>query len=90
VIRGAGVGEGDGVGVGEGEGVWARVAIEIGETCDATSPAAPIAGKSLTKDRLPTLALFFDLFDFGLLFFMWSRLLKYCYLSGTMIPDPSP
>jgi len=45
--KGVGDGRGDGIGVGVGVGVWA-IAFKVG--LDTTSPAAPAAGRSLTKD----------------------------------------
>jgi len=46
--KGVGDGRGDGIGAGVGVGVWA---IAFKGELDTTSPAAPAAGRSLTKDR---------------------------------------
>ena len=48
MIRGVGVGEGSGEGEGLGEGVCAK---ELIGTREATKPAAPNAGSSLTNER---------------------------------------
>src|SRR5262249_20184701 len=77
VTRGAGVG--DGLGVGVGDGVWAKVSSGRFET---VRPAAPSAGKSLTKFRRSRFASFAR----GLLvlfFFIcfWGQMQKYAEIT---------
>src|SRR6185369_18092229 len=55
VMRGAGVGDGLGEGVGDGDAVCARAS---NGSFDATRPAAPSAGRLLTKFRLAMFASF--------------------------------
>src|SRR6185369_6824484 len=55
VMRGAGVGDGLGEGVGDGDAVCARAS---NGSFDATRPAAPSAGRLLTKFRLAIFASF--------------------------------
>ena len=86
VIRGAGVGDGEGDGSGEGEaaGVWANASSGI---FDAASPAAPIAGSSFTKFRLPSFTRDLVLFFFIIvLVFIRGIRGSYYFIFGRLSP----
>src|SRR6266446_1998075 len=73
-------GVGDGRGDGNGVGVWA---IAFKEELDTTSPAAPAAGRSLTKDRRSSPD-FFRVFGSGFFIDVLKKVVEPCLTVGLL------